>query len=293
MDWLLDRMNSRYLIYQYPVFSAPMYASLSATEYNSSTDRLGEKPLLNALLYKSLLCMSEFAETVNDENASVWRELAQSVKNAINTYLWCEEKGAYMDTFNMEYIPEDGNALCVLFGISDKDRSQKVLETIQRENWTPYGASMINSEQMKIRDRLKTISPVMNMYEAEARFLQNDEESALELIRLCWGGMIKKGAGTFWEFVPNHPTERWDIPSHGWASGCTYLLSAYVLGIRPEKAGYEEVLFAPCEILDNYYGVIPTVKGEIAVKKHEKYTLVIPKGVKVKTDIQDVKIIEY
>lgn len=294
MEWLMDRMNSRYLIYQYPVFAAPMYASLSVTEYNSSSDRLGEKPLLNALLYKCLLCMSELAEIVKDDISAKWRELAEKVKAAINTHLWSEEKKAYMDTFNTEYIPEDGNALCVLFGISDEERSKEALKTIQQENWTPYGASMINSEKMKIRNQLKTISPVMNMYEAEARFLQNDEESALELIRLCWGGMIKKGAETFWEFIPNHPTERWDIPSHGWAAGCTYLLGAYVLGIRPEKAGYEEVLFAPCESLDNYYGVVPTAKGEIAVKKqNKKYTLVIPKSVKVSTEIKELEIIEY
>ncbi len=294
LQWLIDKMNSRYLIYQFPCFSAPMYQGSSPLEYNSSTDRLGEKPLLNALLYKCLLAMSELAEIVNDTHTSHWLALAEKVKNAINEHLWCEEKQAYLDTFNTSYIPEDGNALAVLFGIADDDKARKILKTIKSENWTPYGSSMINSEKIKIRDRYRTISPVMNMYEAEARFLNNDETNALELIKLCWGGMLKKGAETFWEFVPNDENARWEIPSHGWASGCTYLLSAYVLGIRPNKTGFEEVLFAPSETLDNYKGVVPTLKGLIAVKKENgNYTLAIPKNVKLVTEIKDIEIIEY
>ena len=293
LQWLIDKMNSRYLIYQFPVFSAPMYQGSSPLEYNSSTDRWGEKPLLNALLYKCLLAMSEFAEIVSDNCKNQWLDLAKKVKEAINEHLWSEEKEAYLDTFDTSYIPEDGNALAVLFGIADK-KAEKVLNTVKRENWTPYGASMINSKKIKIRGHYETISPVMNMYEAEARFLNNDEKNALELIRLCWGGMLKKGAGTFWEFIPNHETERWDIPSHGWASGCTYLLSAYVLGVRPNKAGFEETLFSPADTLDNFKGVIPTKKGLIAVKKEKgKYTVAIPKNVKLITEIKDIEIIEY
>ena len=293
LQWLIDKMNSRYLIYQFPVFSAPMYQGNSPLEYNSSTDRWGEKPLLNALLYKCLLAMSEFAGIVSDDCKDQWLDLAKKVKKAINDHLWCEEKGAYLDTFDTSYIPEDGNALAVLFGIAD-EKAEKVLNTLKRSNWTPYGASMINSDTMKIRDQYRTISPVMNMYEAEARFLNNDEENALELIHNCWGGMLKKGAGTFWEFIPNNETERWPIPSHGWAAGCTYLLSSYVLGIRPNKKGFDEILFDPSETLDNYKGVVPTLKGLIAVKKENgKYTLAIPKNVKLITEIKNIEIIEY
>lgn len=294
LQWLIDKMNSRYLIYQFPVFTAPMYQGNGPLEYNSSTDRWGEKPLLNALLYKCLLAMAEFADILGDSNKDSWLNLAEKVKDAINKHLWNEEKEAYLDTFNTSYIPEDGNALAVLFGIADNERTNKILETLKKETWTPYGASMINSDTMKIRDQYRTISPVMNMYEAEARFLNNDEENALELIKRCWGGMLKKGAGTFWEFIPNSETEKWPIPAHGWASGCTYLLSSYVLGIRPLKVGFDEILFAPSETLDNFKGVVPTLKGLIAIKKENgKYTLAIPKNVKLITEIKDIEIIEY
>lgn len=297
MEWMIDKMNSRGLIYQFPCFSPPMYNSSSPLEYNSSTDRLGEKPLLNALLYQSLVCMSEFAQILSDARGEVWRTLAYKVKAAFNSYLWSEEKGAFLDQYDTEYIPQDGNAVAVRFGLANEERAMRTLETVKKENWTPYGSSIISSDKRCIRGRIGTISPVMNMYEAEARFLCGDDAGALELIRACWGGMLKKGAETFWEFVPNSAVERWPIPSHGWASGCTYLLSAYVLGIRPLAPGCSEVLFDPSRALDCYCGVVPTAKGVIAIRKEkEKYTLSIPKGLKLSARLnpqEQLEITEY
>ena len=128
------------------------------------------------------------------------------------------------------------------------------------------------------RGGVKTISPAACMYEAEARFLSGDPESALELIRRCWGTMIRKGARTFWEFAPNNGTDRWIIPAHGWSGGCTYLLSAYVLGIRPGKPGYETLVFCPYEGFESFKGVvekliIPSVEY---LKSFQKLHLVVP-----------------
>ena len=295
MTWLTDKMNERGLIYQFPCFAAPFYGSSSPVEYSSSTDRLGEKPSLNALLYKSLLCMSELAQLMNDSRGNEWLALAQTVKDAINTYLWSEEKGAYLDTYYPDDIFEDGNALAVLFGIADSDRARRVLLTLKNEVHTPYGASVTNSRSVKIRGELGTISPVMNTYEAEAHFIYGNEADALDLIRACWGTMYKKGARTFWEFAPANDTGKWPIAAHGWASGCTYLLSAYVLGIRPDGYGYEKVIFAPAKTIEAFKGCVPTVKGDIAVKRENgKYTLIIPKDIEV-IDLSDgeTEIIKY
>ena len=292
MEWMIDKVNSKGLIYQFPCFSAPMYAGSSPLEYNSSTDRLGEKPLLNALLYQSLVCMSEFAGLLSDDRAEAWAGLAEQVKEAVNTCLWDEEKGAFLDRFNTDYIPQDGNVAVLLFGMTDHARALRALETVRKENWTPYGSAMISSDRLRIREQIKTISPVMNMYEAEARFLYGDESGAMELIRTCWGGMLQKGAETFWEFIPSE-NARWPIPSHGWAAGCTYLLSAYVLGIRPLKPGCSEVLFQPCGDLERYCGVVPTPMGLIAVKKEkDTYFLAIPKNVVLSSKLKPHEHIE-
>jgi hypothetical protein len=293
MLWLTDKLNSRHLVYQYPCFSEPMYAASSPVEYNSSPDRLGEKPLLNALVYKCLLCMGELAALVNDADEKSYFDLAKKVKDAVNEHLYSEEKGAYLDLFNTEYIPADGNAVAVLFGIADEERAKTVLDTLKNECWTPYGTEITNSDTVCFRDRLHLVSPVMNTYEAEARFIYGDEENALTVIRNCWGGMIAKGAESFWEFAPSDENIRWPIAAHGWAAGCTYLLSAFVLGIRPD--GYKKFSFTPAMTLKNYSGLVPTPYGDIAVKNENgKLTVVMPKDVELTfNNALDVKIIKY
>ena len=285
--WTMGRTSSNNLIYQYPLWGSHVHDWSESVEYTCSFDRLGEKPYLNALLYKSLLCMAEMADVVGDERGAEWREKAEQVKEAFNDRLWSEEAGAYLDTYDTSYIPQEGNALAVLYGLADENRTKKVFETLERELWTPYGSTILSKETTHTLGGSKTISPTMCTHEAEARFLNGDAEGGLELIRRCWGTMIRKGAGTFWEYAPNDETACWPHRCHGWASGCTYLLSAYVLGIRPETPGYEVVRFEPYSGLEEYSGVVPTVKGLIAVKcttvsGKKQYELVVPKGTTLK-----------
>jgi alpha-L-rhamnosidase len=204
-----------------------------------------------------------------------------------------------LDTYDTAYIPQDGNALALLFGLAEGERAERVMDTLKRENWSPYGSAMMSapSRAKDTRDGVYTISPPFCTYEAEARFLLGDDENALQLIKNCWGTMIRKGAKTFWEYAPNHPADCWQYRAHAWSAGCTYLLSAYVLGIRPQKAGYDKVLFRPSAQLDSFQGVVPTPRGEIAVSCRGKdYTLAIPRGLLLKAELPegtDLNIIEY
>ena len=293
LQWMIQKTNRYGLIYQFPIYAGPFYADSNCVEFSQSRDRLGEKGYLNGLLYQCLVSMSELAEFMNDSRGAEWAEMAKQVRQAINDRLWSEEEGAYLDTFATHYIPQDANAMALLFGIADKDRAKTVMATLEAKNWSSCGSLLVSKPFHKPDFyQMPDISPVACMYEAEGRFLQGDAEGGLELIRRCWGTMVKKGAGTFWEYAPNDTEERWDIPSHGWSSGCTYLLSAYVLGIRPAAPGYARVLFAPAGVLDRFAGVVPTVKGLIAVRcstqnGKQHYTLALPEGAELETVLPD------
>jgi len=289
MDWLTERMNSAYMIYQYPVFYDPFFTASEAVEFTCSFDRLGEKPLVNAVLYKSLLCMAEFADLVGDQRGKEWRLLAEKVYEAFNERLWDDSVNAYVDTYDRSYVPQDGNALALLFGLAKGERAKLVMASLRKHLWTPYGSALLSQPIEHTRGGSKTLSPAMNMHEAEARFLAGDADGAMELIKNCWGTMLKKGAKTFWEFAPTNADGRWPVPAHAWSGGCTYLLSAYVLGIRPQKAGYETAVFAPYTGMKSFKGVVPTCRGLIAVScttenGKRAYTLAIPKGMEM--DIQ-------
>lgn len=300
--WMVDKVGKDDLIYQYPVWFDGFFAGSGSVEYTCSYDRLGEKTYLNALLYQSLKCMSELGEIMEDSMSNAWSELAKKMYVAINEKLWNEEMGAYIDLQYPDNYPQDGNALAVLFGLADKRKTKQIFKSLEDNNWSLYGSTIASTEMMHTRKGNQTISPLMNGYEAEARFLSRDHEGALELIRRCWGTMVKKGAGTFWEFAPNDGEKRWPIPSHAWSAGATYLLSAYVLGVRPAMPGYEKLLFHPSDKLESFEGVVPTKKGYVAVNCRTKsdgqkvYTIALPEFVDMITKIPEgaeVKVIRY
>jgi glycogen debranching enzyme len=229
--------------------------------------------------------MADFADLMQDGRAAEWRELADRMKNAVNGVLWSEKFEAYYDQQQPDILPQEGNALAVLFGVANEEQSHKVFAALEKHNWSPYGSAMLSREVNHTRGGLSSISPLMCTYEAEARFLCGDDRGALELMRRCWGTMLAKGAETFWEFAYNNGSDRWPIPAHSWSAGCTYLLSSYGAGLRPKEKGYETLLFAPCPLLSDFICVLPTPKGYVAAKAETaegilRYTLVLPKGMK-------------
>ena len=130
----------------------------------------------------------------------------------------------------------------------------------------------------------------MQAVEVEARFQKGDGEGAIELMRRFWGTMLKKGAGTFWEYAPNDGERGWLHRCHGWGGSCTYIIGACVLGVTPAKPGYEALRFKPYDGLETYTGVVPTTKGLVAVKcttisGKKRYELAIPKGVQLESEL--------
>lgn len=299
--WMIHRTGKDGLIFQYPVYGGPFYDESDSVEYTCSFDRLGEKPFLNALYYKSLLCMATLADVMGDARADEWRDMALQVYQSFNEKLWNEEAGAYLDTYDVSYVPQDGNALAMLFGLADDHQTKLIMKTLQEKCWTPYGSTILDRRMTHTMNGNETISPLMQSMEIEARFLRGDIEGAMELIRRFWGTMLKKGTGSFWEYSPNDEKARWFHQCHGWGGACTYLLSAYVLGIRPETPAYDMVHFEPYDGIEAFAGVVPTVKGLIAVKcttvsgkKH--YELAIPKGAKIRSVLpkqSTIQITEY
>ena len=302
LEWQLERLNKKNLIFQRPCFVSIFRYVLGQTEWTCSAARIGEKTSLNALLYKSLTAMAELAEVMGENNsAAQWLDIAQKVKTAINVHLWSEEKQCYIDSLD-DFVAQDANVFAILFDVADGERRQKALNTMKERLWSPYGSTILDSYVPHTRGGNTTVSPFMSALEAMVRFENGQPEDALELIRRCWGTMLKKGAKTFWEFAPNNETDRWDTPSHAWSGGCTYLLSAYVMGIRPAEADYKTLLLEPqpCD-LESFRGVVPTSRGLVAAscrcavergKKEYHFMLAVPESIEVRCKLPENSTIE-
>ena len=145
-------------------------------------------------------------------------------------------------------------------------------------------------------------------YMLEALAAEGSHDEAIGILSDYWGRMLDLGATTFWEDLDYEhglkaarideivPEGAFDIHKssgdycykghrhsfcHGWASGPTPWLSRHVLGVRPVKPGFAEVVVEPrLGRLESVEGTVPTPKGLIRVK-HIKTA-----GGKVKTEIE-------
>lgn len=136
-------------------------------------------------------------------------------------------------------------------------------------------------------------------------------QSAIEIIRKYWGGMLDYGATTFWEdfnldWLENTtPIDQLPVPGkkdlhadfgnfcykglrhslcHGWAGGPTAYMLEKILGIRVTAPGCKKITFNP-ELCDLEFaeGTFPTPEGVIYVKlkKGQAPEIICPPGVEI------------
>jgi len=104
---------------------------------------------------------------------------------------------------------------------------------IDRNTWDAPGWGMLSGER---------VYPFMSYYEVSARFMVDDDLSALDQLRRTWGYMLRFGPGTMWETIggygggPTDVSPSWDA---GWSSGAAPALTRYVLGVLPTSPGFE------------------------------------------------------
>ena len=128
-----------------------------------------------------------------------------------------------------------------------------------------------------LNDKIMRITtPYMNFYELEAMCQIGQFDYVTKQLRDYWGGMLKEGATSFWEFYD--PKEQgaaryamYGRPfgkslAHAWGASPLYLLGRYYLGVRPTAPGYSEYEVVPnLGGLQWMEGKVPTPAGDIAV----------------------------
>jgi hypothetical protein len=212
---------------------------------------------------------------------------AIQLEGKIRTELWNEDLGVFRDCLTpvdgTVRVSCDSNAMPAVFGIAGNDQVSRSLDYLKRVLWTPFGTRTIlpvEPEDGMNWAHNHNIWPFVVGFELEARFVQGDHDNALTLLRSCWGNMIRHDSATFWEMVSGEDgdfvTHRrvadvqtpawdsWNSYSHGWSAAPTYLMQAYILGVRPIEPGFRRFLVKPwladlkwCE------GSVPTPHGAI------------------------------
>ena len=181
-------------------------------------------------------------------------------------------------------------------------------------------AGAVNRDILAL-DPARGLSTFYGYYVLQARAEAGDYAGCLDLLRTYWGGMLDRGATTFWEgfeidWMPNSaridelvPAGQRDIHGdfgdycypgfrhslcHGWAAGPTAWLMEYVLGIAPASPGFATVKVTPhLAGLSYARGTFPTPHGLIEVSHEQgadgkiRTDLKLPPGV-VKGDADEI-----
>ncbi|KAF9440931.1 glycoside hydrolase family 78 protein [Macrolepiota fuliginosa MF-IS2] len=148
----------------------------------------GHNSAANVMLYQALVTGAELASNLGDCALSdAYTANATALKNAINNLLWDEEAGMYRDNELTNLHPQDGNALAVLFNVTQGQDQNKAISQGLTQFWTDIGPL-----SPELND---TIIPFVGGFEVQAHFIAGEGERALDLLHrvintLQWGYML-------------------------------------------------------------------------------------------------------
>jgi len=218
-------------------------------------DKRGEITALNCFYYKALVDTSQMAQLLGKKDEAVqYQQLATEVKVAINSRLWSNDIGVYVDCrvgdVLSKTISQHANSLAVLYDIAEVDKQDRIYSYIFARG----------------KGVVRVGTPYFMFYVLQALFHSGRYQKAVEIIRERWGEMLKKGATTFWEVFGDWSLSR----CHGWSSGPAMLLSAEILGVQPIAPGFKVFQIQPHPVdLTWAKGVVPTPLGDISVAWQE------------------------
>ena len=225
----------------------------------------------NALYYKVLLDAAFLAPAAGQANlVSGYEQQAATVENGINANLFDSVTGIYDLSSDLRgTIAQDGNSLAVLYDIAPSSEQQGILSTLVSKLSTPYGPLSFSTDT----GFKQYVSGFSSNMELQALFHINDAGDAINLVNTVWGEMIAPGddySGADWEVIDLSGLPGFGAftsLAHGWASGATPELSAYVLGVQPVTPRYKNWIVQPQPgDLQWAEGQAPTPYGPITVK---------------------------
>ncbi|MCX7715288.1 MAG: alpha-rhamnosidase [Clostridia bacterium] len=226
-------------------------------------DKTGAVCAEQMLFLRSLEVFIKCADMLGIENSDYLFK-RDDLEKKINEYYWSDEKGAFIDSFESgkNNVTRHANIFALLFGYAEGEKREAIIKNV-----------ILNDDVAQIT------TPYFKFYELDAMCSIGQIEYAINEVEDYWGGMIKAGATSFWEwFDPNVPwqdtlamygDEYGKSLCHAWGAGPIYLIGRYLLGVRPTSAGYKTFEVKP-ELgrFDFVEAKVPIKDGIVSIKKN-------------------------
>ncbi len=158
-------------------------------------------------------------EELNDGDAEKYRNLLNRIRIASRKHLFDEEKGLFINALDGEQLSVHAQVWMILGGVIDGKEAEYALQTALADQAAHH-----------------PFTPYMWHYVIEAMFQLGLKEDAVALIKRFWGGMLARGADTFFEvYVPHDPDfspygdRMVNSLCHAWSCTPSYFIRKYSL----------------------------------------------------------------
>jgi hypothetical protein len=243
----------------------------------------GRSSILTALWARSLAEFAELSEAVGNDGSAAWaRGLHAGAARGYEDF-WDAGRGVYLDHLvDGERRPaasQAGQAAAIVSGLAPRERWSPLVDVMTDPGRLVVRSWIGNHETggydfAKMADEAQGIKridwdPEREMVLAEPFFSYAVHDAVARagraelLVDLLprWESLLGEDYDTFGECWG------WGTPVHGWSSTPTRDLVAYVLGITPDRPGYERVRVAPRPgRLRELAGAVPTPHGPVEVR---------------------------
>jgi len=166
-------------------------------------------------------------------DGSVFRRRRAELREQIDACYWDEALGAYVDSFvsGRRHVSRQTNLLAIHCGVAGPVRRGRIL------------GSVIDNPSVP-----PITTPYFNFFELDVLAGSGRLDQVMERLRAYWGGMLDRGAVTFWEEFDPAVTgpEQYDMYGdrfgkslcHAWAASPIYLIARYFVGLRRDGDGF-------------------------------------------------------
>lgn len=173
---------------------------------------------IHGVLLYTLERMSALAAALGEEElAKNWAAALKKGRMDAKQHLFDQEKGYFCNRYDDFRYQVHSQVWMILGGVVSGEEGVKILE-----------------DALASADSLKPVTPYMHHYLVDAMVKLGQMDRAKEFIKYYWGGMVEKGADTFWEiYVPsNAATTCYDDHMmnsfcHAWSCSPSYFIRKY------------------------------------------------------------------
>lgn len=199
---------------------------------------LGAEQMLFADCWRTMAQLSRLLG--KEEQALAYEERYNNLCRSIEQHYWDDDLGAYLDSFTSgkRHITRQTNLFAILFHVADEEKQRRIYQ------------SVLTNEAIA-----PITTPYFNFFALNALGQMNCVDQVLDSIRSYWGGMIERGAVTFWEeFDPSITgPEQYDMYGdkfgkslcHAWSASPIYLIARYIVGLELNGPGDVDFILTP------------------------------------------------